>query len=768
MPFVRLCFGEPSKHVIPSAVYFSPWVPGHPVLIGDLALNGFRSNPVPTKSPIYSNLKTLFKKDLSKSKRELGHSYFFHSASGIEETTPERAATDFLKHYFKSLVGWQGASVEGAQVYIGKPAFSEGEERRYTECIRRIFKELRFKRPPKLIYEPYAIFYYCRFGMLKSFQRTGSQSANILIIDHGGGTINTCVVQTTRQGNLKRSRPKGPMASHHGGSLLDQYLLIRAIKALRLSTDYLLQILTEKNELKIVRKEQLLLSVEKLKLKLFSDEAHDEDEAEEEIHEPSIPGVPKPWKLRIKKQDVREGFLQIWRGCHDTIAATLKSSDIQKVQFVVLAGGTCRLKYHEALLKKDFGEFLNADTEFIDISDHDKPVAFGLAIQAALDSMDGALGEASETSKEDENLSDYLARDLRVRIETAGSRQESLRLLSDETIASAGTPKADIWERGLERNLTLSSRPKQLLSYAFLSGRDQGIHNSAIQNGASAEINDGMAEGQGLSLVEGETIRAKQKYVAHLERCIRLKIQVNEAGHMRPQFFLAPKKVPNYFEPDRAACTLYLPDLEAKPKSLVSTAKSDAIQISNLAVDFGTSTTCACGVDLPKMVSLINAGKPLLAAVPAIGYAGVPPEGDSSDYRKPLAVLRSMNLHPQILLACEKLFQDGHYGAAIFASLKMVEQTVRERAGNPKAKAGGELYGRYLMTRAFSSDNPLVIVSDISGTQDAYRDLFSGIMGIRGAKFAHGPDDAADSWEAVVWIGLCSLLLQALPEITTS
>lgn len=101
MPFVRLCFGEPSKHVIPSAVYFSPWVPGHPVLIGDLALNGFRSNPVPTKSPIYSNLKTLFKKDLSKSKRELGHSYFFHSASGIEETTPKKSCHRFPEALFQ-------------------------------------------------------------------------------------------------------------------------------------------------------------------------------------------------------------------------------------------------------------------------------------------------------------------------------------------------------------------------------------------------------------------------------------------------------------------------------------------------------------------------------------------------------------------------------------------------------------------------------------------------------------------------------------------
>lgn len=217
MPFVRLHFGEPSKHIIPSAVYLSPWAPAHPALVGEAALDGHRSNPVPTKSPIYSNLKTLFKKDLSKPSKELGHSYFFHSASGIDETTPETTAIQFLNCYFDNLLGWQDASLKDAQVYIGKPAFSESEERRYTECIRHIFKELGFKKAPKLVYEPYAVFYYCRFGMLKSFQRTGSQAANILVVDHGGGTINTCIVQTTQKGNLKRARPKGPMASHHGG-----------------------------------------------------------------------------------------------------------------------------------------------------------------------------------------------------------------------------------------------------------------------------------------------------------------------------------------------------------------------------------------------------------------------------------------------------------------------------------------------------------------------------------------------------------------------
>lgn len=762
MPFLKCVFTGTGKHIVPSAVYFSPQPHTLRALIGEDALTGFQSDPVLTKSPIYSNLKTLFKSDLLRRKKDLGHSYLYHKSLGILETSPREVSREFLGNYLRGLDAFRNTPMSEAQIYLGKPAYPQESERRFTENIREIFKDLGLRKPPKMIYEPYALFYFCRFGLQKSFVRPGSQGSHVLVLDHGGGTINTCIVKTTSKGKLTKARPKGPYASQHGGSLLDQFLIIGAIRKLNLPIDCVLQILTEKNELKVLQKERLLLAVEKLKIDLFTEKSGRET-VEGSIEDHNIPGVPRPWKLSFSKQDAREGFHEIWRGCHDTIAATLKAAGVSKLHYVILAGGTCRLGYHKDLLNKDFSDFIEPTTEFIDVSDYEKPVAYGLAIQAVLDSMQEKSEQFSSVEKTDENLSEYVARDLSVRIASANSNQEHFRTLADEIVVHAGDSKAKLWDEGVEKPISLSGKPKRLFCYSFVSGspskkRAKDDEGTLVAVQPTPPSDHGVEE----DVVEGETVLVRQAYLSRLERGITLKLHVNDQGKARPQFFLAPKKSPRYFEPDRAAYTLYIPDLEARGFDQKQVQPPHA-NPSCVAIDFGTSTTCACGIDLDEAKASILTDKPLLSYAPRISYASVTLEADGRDYRKPIAVLKSMNIDPRLVAGSQRLFEDGHFGDAVFAAFKVVEQVVRDKAGNPRAKAGGDLYGRYLMNKVFTSENPIIIVSGESGTQDAYRDLFAGIMGIRGAKFAHDPYLTTTPWEAIVWIGLASLLLDVIP-----
>ncbi|MBI3670158.1 MAG: hypothetical protein HY237_10310 [Acidobacteria bacterium] len=477
MPFIKFHVRGTERRVVPTAVYFLPQPGEERVLVGEAARAGPQSHPVPKKTPIYSNLKILFKSDLIRKRTDLGHSYFYEKVLHIGESTPRETTREFLSVLWKNLDGAEGFDRSDTRPYIGKPAYGEEEERRFSKNIREIFRELGFSKAPVLVYEPYALFYYCRFGLAKPFVREDGKGSNILVVDQGGGTVNTCIVQTTRTGNLKKSRPKSPQASQHGGSLLDQYLLIRAIKQHRLPLEDLLQIFTDRSELKIVDKEQLLLQVEELKIRLFEQDGSSGEVVEGLLAEHNLPGVPRPWRVSFSKKDVRDGFLQVWSGCHSTIATTLRTSGVEKVDFVILAGGTCRLGFHKELLKRDFGDFFAADTQFIDISSHEKPVAYGLAIQALLDSEipDGEAESDKEVespgSADDENLAEYVARDLKVAIGTDAEEEQPLYNLAEEVVIAAGAPKTELWEKGVEKSIPLQRKPKRQLRYAFFSER---------------------------------------------------------------------------------------------------------------------------------------------------------------------------------------------------------------------------------------------------------------------------------------------------------
>lgn len=316
---------DESSDVIPSAVYFLPSASSQQVLIGRDAEAGPESHPFHGQ-PVYSNLKILFKNDLIRRKTELGGAYSYHTSTGIAQSDPRQVAQKFLEILFNSIKDLEKSSLKMARIYLGKPAYDPTDEQRFVKGIRQVFESLRFTAAPILVYEPYALFYYCRYGLGHAFVQAHKKSAAILVIDHGGGTINTCVVETTKEGNLRRARPRAPHASQHGGSFLDQILLMNQIRAQRLPAEDLLKILSDRNELKTSRKEKLLLQVEDLKIKLFGEDRSATRFTEGAFAHHGLPGIPDPWMIKLTESDVKDAFREVWRRCSGTVAATLKSS----------------------------------------------------------------------------------------------------------------------------------------------------------------------------------------------------------------------------------------------------------------------------------------------------------------------------------------------------------------------------------------------------------------------------------------------------------
>jgi len=117
-------------------------------------------------------------------------------------------------------------------------------------------------------------------------------------------------------------------------------------------------------------------------------------------------------------------------------------------------------------------------------------------------------------------------------------------------------------------------------------------------------------------------------------------------------------------------------------------------------------------------------------------------------------------LHPDVLAAAARLFEDGHYAQSIFEAFKAVEVRVRTLSKL-------ELVGQDLMAKAFNEGAPLISVAvepGLSGKneQQGFKFLFMGAMtGIRNPK-GHGFVEQPDPERALEYLGFASLLLRRL------
>jgi len=121
--------------------------------------------------------------------------------------------------------------------------------------------------------------------------------------------------------------------------------------------------------------------------------------------------------------------------------------------------------------------------------------------------------------------------------------------------------------------------------------------------------------------------------------------------------------------------------------------------------------------------------------------------------------------HPSVVAVARSRFETGHFADAVEAALKEVNSRVKALV---RAKTGKDLDGSKLMQRAFSLEDPIILLGDLStetgrSVQQGYMELFSGSMtGIRNPK-AHA-NVTISPGRCIEFLFLASLLMAKLDE----
>ena len=122
-------------------------------------------------------------------------------------------------------------------------------------------------------------------------------------------------------------------------------------------------------------------------------------------------------------------------------------------------------------------------------------------------------------------------------------------------------------------------------------------------------------------------------------------------------------------------------------------------------------------------------------------------------------------LHPKIAEVSKSRFDTKHFADSAEAALKEVNNIIKVIV---KQKIGQEYDGADLMNRAFSLQNPIIVLDDLStvggkNIQKGYMQIFSGAMtGIRNPK-AH-ENISIDGQRAIHFLFLASLLMFKIDE----
>ncbi len=136
----------------------------------------------------------------------------------------------------------------------------------------------------------------------------------------------------------------------------------------------------------------------------------------------------------------------------------------------------------------------------------------------------------------------------------------------------------------------------------------------------------------------------------------------------------------------------------------------------------------------------------------------------------PYELYKILDIHPEIKKVSEKLFRNGHYAEAIFASSKRIINLVKEKTGRPKdKKSGKELDGAKLMRKVFSVTHPKLKINELrtdteKTEQQGFQSLFAGaVMGVRDPK-AHSDITLDNLDKALEYIMFTSLLARKVDE----
>lgn len=332
-------------------------------------------------------------KQFSKDKKYWTY-YLNEKNQNVTETyTAKEITVSFLKKLLKQID-------LPRQIIIGEPSVRDQIwKENFRRHMREIFTELEYKSPPQFFPEPFAVFqYYNKFE--KIFSAT-QEAENILIIDIGGGTFNSCIIRTKFDGSLSRggatSLPIGLQAQEYGGAYLDKKLLKILINKSKNKN-----ILWKEDPIKRAESSNIpiLLIIEEGKINLsnrickISPEARVADDLSDIKEKIIIPkGALHPDTEiceEITAEELKSAIRELWRNCWSHIIVKTVNEATEKlkriginldnINKVLVAGGSSKLPFMKEEIGLVLPTLLSREHIYIG-SDPGNAVAYGIACE---------------------------------------------------------------------------------------------------------------------------------------------------------------------------------------------------------------------------------------------------------------------------------------------------------------------------------------------------------------------------------------------------
>jgi hypothetical protein len=374
--------------------------------------------------------------------------------------------------------------------------------------------------------EPFAVFQYYRYGMKHEYL-TKQKKYRALVIDFGGGTFDTSIVETTKDGKIseggRHSRPKSAASVPIGGFYINEVIASRIAKQTfpnnvddirkgianykRWTTDdFDIEMLAPRNRSCVMAYADLLQQVESAKIELCS-KIRDWD-LTAKLHQKV--------KLKIKSNifdydsatkdidftadEFRDLFInEIWnrqirRPVADAFKRSVEANEGYGVNVVLISGGSANIKWLQHLIKRDFPEEVSSAHVASLQESYQDIVSKGLAIENVRRNLPKTpqqdVKEAPHDSEETQQGTEfqnvtYNPIALMLSPDAKGFQEKRFQCVSEEGLNPTDAPGVliasasqltNLLEQTVEWKVRLDSPPKQFLDYYFLRRRvDAGL-----------------------------------------------------------------------------------------------------------------------------------------------------------------------------------------------------------------------------------------------------------------------------------------------------
>lgn len=267
--------------------------------------------------------------------------------------------------------------------------------------------------------EPFAVFQYYRYGYKHPLLSAGSKN-NVLVVDFGGGTFDVCIIETTKEGDVrkggKHSRPLAAASEPVGGfyvnRVIAEHLLFEYAEEKTTKTKlrkginqynkwkkgengFDFSTLHEDYQTFIKKFDVLIYTIERPKIDLSNFIKNWSLDAN--LNESILIDIPENifdenncniYKAKLTANKFREIFTnEVWvKKLKPIIKKTIDRGKNEflneNISVALLSGGSSNIKWLRILLEKDFKHDLEY-VEIFDLPNYQEVVSQGLSIECA-------------------------------------------------------------------------------------------------------------------------------------------------------------------------------------------------------------------------------------------------------------------------------------------------------------------------------------------------------------------------------------------------